>query len=375
MKILIASPEAVPYAKTGGLADVVGSLVKEYRRTKEDAYVVLPLYKSIKNSKKPPVDTGLEIKVPVGGKVIKGRIFSDRSSAYFIGCDKFFNRQELYGTQEGDYIDNASRFIFFSRGVLEACKKLKLKPDVIHCNDWQTGLIPLYLKTIYRNDKFLKNTAGILTIHNLGYQGLFPPAEMLLTGYGWELFTPEGIEFYGKVNFLKAGIISADIINTVSNNYSKEILNKEFGFGLDGVLRNRAKDLYGVINGIDYDEWDPSRDKFIPANYSNDEISGKGKCKKELLRSLFGSSDDIDSERIPLVGMVGRLAAQKGFDLVIQSVDELLSMGVKLIILGKGEEIIQRSLYEIAKKYKGSVYVNIGFEEPFAHRVYAGSDF
>jgi len=374
MKILIASPEAVPYVKTGGLADVAGALFKEYRRMKKDAYIILPLYKKIKVSQPSLTDTGVKIKVPVGSRVLEGRIFS-QSSAYFIECEEFFAREELYGTPEGDYADNASRFVFFSRGILETCKTMKFQPDVIHCNDWQTGLVPLYLRTIYGADKFFRNTASILTIHNLGYQGLFPSSEMPLTGLGWELFNPEGLEFYGKVNFLKAGIISADILNTVSNTYSKEILSKEFGCGLDGVLRNRVRDLYGVINGIDYEEWDPSIDAFIPAKYSRDDISGKAFCKKELMKSLFRPLDILDAERIPLIGMVGRLSAQKGLDLVLQSVNELLSSGVKLVILGKGDEIFHRSLSEIAKRYKGRVSVTIGFEEALAHRIYAGSDF
>jgi starch synthase len=374
MKILIASPEAVPYVKTGGLADVAGALVQEYRRMKKDAYIILPLYKKIKESQPSLADTGAKIKVPVGSRLIEGRIFS-QSSAYFIECEEFFDRKELYGTPQGDYADNASRFVFFSRGILETCKTMKFQPDVIHCNDWQTGLVPLYLKTLYKTEKFFANAAGIFTIHNLGYQGLFPLSEMPLTGLGWELFNPEGIEFYGKVNFLKAGIISADILNTVSNTYSKEILSKEFGFGLDGVLRNRVRDLYGVINGIDYEEWDPSKDDFIPAKYSHGDISGKAFCKKELMKSLFRPLDNLAAERIPLIGMVGRLSAQKGLDLVLQSINELLSIGVKIVILGKGDEIFHRSLSEIAKKYKGGVSVAIGFEEALAHKIYAGSDF
>jgi starch synthase len=365
--------------KTGGLADVAGSLCKEYRRMKKEAYIILPLYKKIKEAGAygytPLRDVGLKIKVPVGDRVIEGRIFSNQSSSYFIGCDEFFDRQELYGTPAGDYSDNASRFIFFSRGIIETCKALNLKPDIIHCNDWQTGLVPLYLKTIYRSDKFFRNTATIFTIHNLGYQGLFTSSDMPLTNLGWELFNPEGIEFYGMVNFLKAGIISADILNTVSNTYAKEILNKEFGFGLEGALRNRVRDLYGVMNGIDYEEWDPSRDKFIPANYSHNNISGKASCKKGLMRLLFGPLDILDAERIPLIGIVGRLSAQKGLDLVLQSINELLSFGVRLVIIGKGEEVYHTSFSEVAEKYKGRVSVTIGFEEPLAHRTYAGSDF
>jgi starch synthase len=375
MKIVIASPEAVPYVKTGGLADVTGALCKEYRHMKKEAYVFLPLYKKIKDSRLPLKDTGTTIKVPVGNRIIKGSIFSNQSSAYFIRCNEFFNRQELYGTPEGDYLDNASRFVFFSRGILETCKALKFKPDIIHCNDWQTALVPLYLKTLYKADAFFKKTATLLTIHNLGYQGLFPASEMPVTNLGWELFNPEGIEFYGKVNFLKAGIISADILNTVSTKYSKEILNKEFGFGLEGVLQKRVRDLYGVINGIDYDMWDPSRDEFLPANYSNEDISGKASCKKELMRFLFRPLEDLNSEHIPLIGMVGRLSEQKGLDLVLQSIDEILSFGVKLVILGKGDKVFHRSFSEVAKKYKGMASITIGFEEQLAHRIYAGSDF
>lgn len=369
MKILIATPEAVPYAKTGGLADVAGTLLKEYRGMNREAYIILPLYKSIKKRDMTLKDTGLKIKIPIGDREIEGKIFSDRSSAYFIDCDEFFDREELYGIPQGDYIDNASRFIFFSRGVLETCRTLNFKPDVIHCNDWQTGLIPLYLKTIYF-DTFFKDTASLFTIHNLGYQGLFPASEMPLTGLGWELFTPEGIEFYGDVSFLKAGLISADVLTTVSNTYAKEILQKEFGFGLEGVLQKRAKDLYGVINGIDYNEWDPSRDEFIPKKFSTDSLQGRAECKRRLVKEA--SLHKVDR---PLIGMVGRFSAQKGLDLVLQSLEELAVLGVNLVLLGKGDELFHIGFSEAAQKYKGRVFVNIGFEETLAHRIYAGSDF
>lgn len=375
MKILIATPEAVPFAKTGGLADVTGALLKEYRKMKEEAYLVMPLYRRVRENFKLR-DTGLKISVLLGKRKLKGRIFSydppeaDKASAYFIECDEFFDREELYGTPRGDYPDNAARFIFFSRGVLEACRALGFKPDIIHCNDWQTGLIPLYLKTMYSSDKFFDRTASIITIHNLGYQGLFPQSDMPLTGFDRSLFTPEGIEFYGKINFLKAGLISADSITTVSNNYAKEILSKEYGFGLDGVLRKRASALTGIVNGIDLKEWNPELDAFIKRNYSLKDIDGKKECKLQLLKEC---SIRPDAE-IPLAGMVGRLSSQKGLDLILESIDEVLSAGANLIILGRGDEIFHRRLSAASKKYKGRMYVKTGFEDSLAHKIYAGSD-
>jgi starch synthase len=375
MKILIASPEAVPYVKTGGLADVAGALCKEYRRMKKEVFLILPLYRKIMDGQSPLEDTGVVIDVPVGEKMIRGRIFRDELPAYFIRCDEFFDRPEPYGTPEGDYADNASRFIFFSRGILEACRALDLKPDIIHCNDWQTGLVPLYLKTLYKNDAFFTKTASLFSLHNIGYQGLFPPSEMPLTNLGWEFFHPDLLEFYGKVNFLKAGLISADVLTTVSNTYSEEILTKEFGYGLEGVLKKREHDLYGVVNGIDYEEWDPSTDEFLPGHYSQDNISGKAICKRELIKSLFKRSAVVKAEEMPVVGMVGRLSAQKGLDLLEESVPAMLSFGVKLVILGKGDEKFQKIFADISEKHGDMVSVTIGFDNSLAHRIYAGADF
>lgn len=370
MRILIASPEAVPYAKTGGLADVAGSLVKEYRAMKKEAYIIMPLYRKVREENMALKNTNLKIKVPVGDRQVEGEIFSNQPSAYFIRCDEFFDREELYGTPWGDFFDNASRFVFFSRGVLEASRALNFRPDVIHCNDWQTSLIPLYLKKLYEGDNFFKDTSTLLTIHNLGYQGLFPASEMPLTGLEWDIFNPEGIEFYGKVNFLKAGLISADVLTTVSSSYAKEILRKEFGFGLEGVLQKREKDLYGVINGIDYDEWDPSIDGHIPERFNIESLQGKAECKRYLVKEA-----SLDKADRPLVGMVSRLSAQKGLDLVLQSLKELVSLGINLIILGKGDEEFQIGFSQAAKKHRGRISVTIGFEEPLAHKIYAGSDF
>jgi len=374
MKILLATPEALPYAKTGGLADVAGALTKEFLKMGETVHTVLPLYKKVKERQHILKDTGINIEVSVGNILKEGRIFSDLSSTYFIACDEFFGRPELYGTPDGDYQDNASRFVFFSRGVLEVCKALTFKPDIIHCHDWQTGLVPLYLKTLYGTDRFFKNTATLLTIHNLGYQGLFPPSHMPITGLGWSFYTPKGIEFYGQLNFLKAGILSADILNTVSHTYAKEILSEEYGFGLDGVLRERVRDLYSVLNGIDLEEWDPLRDSAIHSQYSALDSSGKAACKRELMNTLFGRRAGGKKDA-PLIAIVGRLSAQKGMDLVSQSIGELVSFGIKLVVLGKGEDIYHKTLLDIERRYKGNVSVTIGFEESLAHRIYAGSDF
>jgi starch synthase len=366
MKVLIAASEAIPYAKTGGLADVMGSLVKELPALKVDARLMLPLYRGIKG-RFDLRDTGHAVRVPVGEKRHASRILSLKDRVFFLECDEFFDRQELYGTSRGEYDDNAHRFIFFSRAVLEACKATGFVPDVLHCNDWQTGLVPLYAKTLYR--KQFKRTPTLFTIHNLGYQGIFPASAMPLTGLGMEQFTPDILEFYGQLNFLKAGIIASDTVTTVSMNYAKEILTKQYGFGLDGVLRYKAGGITGVLNGIDYGEWDPARDGLIAGNYGPQDFSGKKKCRDALLKEC-GFSDG----RAPVLSMVGRLSSQKGFDVLLAALDRILSLGVNMVILGKGEEAIQKRLREAAKRHPGRLSLNIGYSEPFAHRIYSGSD-
>ncbi|MDO8282625.1 MAG: glycogen synthase GlgA [Thermodesulfovibrionia bacterium] len=373
MKILIASSEAVPFVKTGGLADVAGVLANEYKKMGLQPAVILPLYREIKKAASSfnikPLNK--EIAVRVGNDIEKGILWkgttSEGADAYFIENEKYYDRDELYCTPEGDYPDNAARFIFFSRGTLEALKALNLRPDIIHCNDWQTALIPVYLKKIYRND--FPKTATLLTIHNLGYQGIFPKTDMPLTGLGWEMFNMNALEFYGKINFLKAGIIFSDIITTVSRTYAQEILTPEHGFGLEGVLRERKDDLYGIINGIDLDYWGPLKDKFIPANYSSKDLSGKAICKRSLQAEL-----GLPVNSSPLIGLVSRLSSQKGLDLVIESMEEILRSGAQIAVLGKGDEFFQNALLECRKKYPGHLSVTIGFEEALGHKIYAGSD-
>jgi starch synthase len=373
MRILIACSEAVPYAKTGGLADVTGAILREFRKKSENASIILPLYSVIKK-KFNLFRTGRSIRVTMGNITLKGEIFiserSSRPSAYFIDCDKLYGRPELYGTSDSDYPDNALRFIFFSMAVFETCNVMKIKPDVIHCNDWQTAMIPLYLKTLYKGNDYLENTATLYTVHNLGYEGLFTASDLKYTGLGWDYFTPERLEFYGRLNFMKAGLLYSDLINSVSETYAKEILKKENGFGLDGVLRKRQSDLYGIINGVDYNEWDPAKDSLIPERYDIDNMKGKAGNKNELLK-ITG----LNSNNLPLMGLVGRLSSQKGLELLYNSLDELSNMGVNVILLGKGDDYYQNLFLAASEKYRGRVFFKIGFDEALAHLIYAGCDF
>ncbi len=245
---------------------------------------------------------------------------------------------------------------------------MDIRPDVIHCNDWQTALLPLYLKDHYRN--FFRKTATLFTIHNRGYQGIFPPAALAAAGIGRHYFHPGAIEFHGNINFMKAGLLYSDLINTVSATYAKEILTREFGFGLEGVLGKRVSDLYGVMNGIDYDEWNPLNDREIQARYGADDLRGKAACKKALLKEVR-----LADPNSPLFGVVSRFSSQKGIDLIADAAEEILGLGVGLVIVGKGEAYYQNLLAEIAGRNKGRMFAKIGFEEGLARRIYAGCDF
>jgi starch synthase len=373
MRIIIASPEAVPYVKTGGLADVAGALLKEFRKRGEKATLILPLYGAIRKNFRLH-RTGRSFTLKMGDNLLSAEIWSsDRSSdpaAYFIECDQFYDRPELYGTALGDYHDNALRFAFFSRAVLETCLVLNISPDVIHCNDWQTGLLPLYLKDFYREHSNLSDTASVFTIHNLGYQGLFDKREIGNTGLGWDYFTAGKVEFHDKLNYMKTGIVYSDLISTVSGTYAREILRPENGFGLDGLLSKRKHELYGIINGIDYDEFDPSRDSFLPEKYQRNNLKGRMHCKKMLVRDAGLMNDGR-----PVIGFVGRFASQKGLDLVAGAMDQLVSMGLQIVMLGRGEDDYQKMFTGFAEQFRGRVSVKIGFEERYARLIYAGADF
>ena len=374
MKILFASSEAVPFAKTGGLADVSGSLPRVLAEMGHEVFLILPKYRPIDEKRFPLTKTGILLKVPIALKVETAEVYSSESvphfHSFFIRKDAYYDRDQLYGTPSGDFEDNAERFTFFSRAILEAALALEVSLDIIHCNDWQTGLAPVYLKTLYRNSSSLKQAASIFTIHNIGYQGLFWHYDMQLTNLGWELFTPQALEFYGKVNFLKAGIVFADAVTTVSRKYMEEIQTPEFGAGLDGVLRDRKEDLYGILNGVDYDEWSPGKDPFIKERYGPAGLKGKRICKADLQRE-FGLAM---TEEVPLIGMISRLDEQKGFDLIAAIMEKLMELGPQCVLLGTGKEKYHLLLENLQKKYPQQLGVKIAFDNALAHKIEAGAD-
>jgi len=285
--------------------------------------------------------------------------------------DPAFARAGLYQAPTGDdYPDNAERFALFCRAVVESCRALPFRPDVLHAHDWQTALLPVYLKTTLRDDPVLQETASVFTIHNLGYQGLFDPEILPRLGLPWELFTPAGLEFYGKVNLLKGGLIYADLLTTVSRRYSQEIQEPEHGFGLDGVLRARRDDLYGILNGIDPEEWNPETDAFIAARYSAADPSGKARCKQDLQERF---ALPVRPE-VPLLGVISRLAPQKGLDLLRDILDELMRLDLQLVLLGSGEKALEAAFREAAAQHPSRLGVKIGFDIPLSHQIEAGAD-
>ncbi len=373
MRIAIVSPEAVPFAKTGGLADVAGALPKELARAGHEVKLIVPKYKVVDAAKFGLVRTGGSISVPIGDKIAWGEILTssqDDFTAIFIQNDEYFLRDGLYGNKNGDFPDNASRFIFFSRAALDCLRELEFEPDVIHVNDWQSALIPLYLRSVYKHDPYFKKTATLLTIHNLGYQGLFWHLDMPLLGVGWDYFTPEGIEFWGKINFLKAGIVYADLINTVSAKYAQEITTPEFGFGLDGVLRTRSDKLFGIVNGIDTDIWNPETDALITKQYGPGTLGDKVENKRTLLEEFY-LPQQADT---PLIGIISRLADQKGFDILAEAMEEIMAMDLMMVVLGTGEARYHELLTRLGKRYPTKLGVKLAFDPRISHLIEAGAD-
>ncbi len=376
LHVLLATPEAAPFAKTGGLADVAGALPKFLQALGCEIKLVMPYYRMARNSDLPIQYLGEEIEVPLGNEIIGADIYQGHLDqgipVYFIGREEFFDRQYLYSTPKGDYFDNAERFIFFSKAALLLCQHIEFSPDVIHHHEWQTGLIPAYLKSIYRSHPFLAHAAVVFTIHNIAYQGLFRKEKFWLTGLPEAMYNPEGIEFWERINLMKAGIVYADVINTVSQKYSQEIQTPEYGYGLEGILKKRKEDLYGIINGVDYKDWAPSHDSYLIASYDLNDLSGKKACKKDLLKE-FGLPASL--EKAPLLGMISRLADQKGFDLLAEILEELFALDIGFVLLGTGEQKYHDLFNRVARKYPKKAGIRIAYDERLAHKIEAGADF
>jgi len=372
MHIVFAASEGVPFSKTGGLADVVGALPRALSASGHQVSVYLPLYRQTKLKNAQTVVKSITIpfddryrfcSVVSGGKT-SGVQF------YFVDYPPFFDRDSLYGTSAGDYPDNAERFALFSRAVLEASKILGV-PQIFHCHDWQAALVPVLLHTQYAEDPAFRDAATVFTIHNMGYQGLFPPDTLPLLTLPWDLFTISKMEFFGNVNFLKGALVFSDFVTAVSKKYSQEIQTTEFGFGLEGVLRTRSSTVTGILNGVDYDEWSPETDKFIVARYSPQDLSGKAKCKQDLLETL--GVTDADS-RLPVIGIVSRFAAQKGFDLIAQIMERLAREEMIIVALGSGDKPFEEMFLRLAKQFPQKIAVKIAYDNALAHKIEAGSD-
>ena len=373
VKVLIAASEAVPFAKTGGLADVAGSLPKALAALGCDVRVIMPLYRCVTDQRFELEKESINAELPVKDLMHGFDIYSsklDGVTTYFVGNKKYFSRAYLYGTPNGDYRDNALRFSFFSKAVLGACKALNFKPDIIHCNDWQTALVPFYLKHVLRDKEFYGSISTLFTIHNMAYQGIFSRKVMKKIGIPDKFFNMNDLEFYGKVNFLKSGILYSDAISTVSHRYAEEIMTTEFGCGLGGLIKSRKDSLYGIPNGVDYSVWSPENDGFIKAHYDVRHIERKIECKKDLIKD---TSLEIEPAA-PIIGIVSRLVHQKGIDLLVGVMDEIVALGVGVVVLGSGSEHYNQMFKSLSKKYPGRVHVSQEFNDDLAHKIEAGSD-
>ena len=374
LKVLLVSPEVTPLAKTGGLADVCGSLPLHLRNMDCDIRVFLPGHRSVQKIASRAKVLG-NVEVVICGLPVRGTIRSARLeksvTAYFVENDTFFDREYLYGTPAGDYPDNLQRFTFFARSAFELCSLLRFWPHVFHCHDWQSGLIPIYLRTMFADHPELKSAASVLTVHNLAYQGLFPINLYPLLDIPEEWCGVNGLEFWGKLNFLKGALYAVDAINTVSEKHSQEIQTREFGCGLEGVLRDRSGDLFGILNGVDYTEWDPRTDRYIAAHYNVENLEGKLRCKRDLLES-FGLPEELMNR--PVVGMITRLADQKGLDLVAACIDEMLALEIGFVLLGTGDQKYLEMFQQIGAQYAEKAGIRLDFDNEMAHKIEAGSD-
>jgi starch synthase len=386
-RVLFAASEVVGFAKTGGLADVVGSLPRALARLGHQVAVVMPLYRAVRTGRNKIEKVDAVLAVPIGNHVLACRLFrgtlpGSEVPIFFIEAPHYFERddstvgkglyqQAMPGGYKADYPDNAERFTFFSRAVLEAIPHIGFTPDVVHANDWQTGLVPVYVNELYRNRPGLSSLKSVFTIHNIAYQGMFGRDVMTLTGLPGYLFNHNQLEFHGHFNFLKSGIVFADAVNTVSPTYAREIQTAEYGCGLEGLLGQHRAKLSGIVNGVDYGEWNPAVDPHLPQPYTaNTFVSGKAAAKAELQRRVHVP---VDPTR-PVLGVVARLVSQKGIDLVTAAAPGFLDMGCQIVILGEGDPEFHNELQQFRDRHPDRVGIYLGFHEGLAHLVEAGSD-
>lgn len=370
MKVLFVASEGLPFSKTGGLADVVEALPKALVALGHEVSVLLPRYQNTKAAAvvAPSLTVSLDRTLRFPAIADGGAL--NRVHYYFVDDQEYFDRPQLYGMNGKDYPDNAERFAEFARAAIEFMKHVWL-PDVVHCHDWQSALVPVLLRTQYAKDTAVQGVPVVFTIHNMGYHGLFRREVLEAIGLPDELFQINGLEFFGKVNFLKGGLLFSDYLTTVSRRYAQEIQTAEYGHGLEGVVRTRADRLIGILNGVDYSAWSPENDKFIAAKYSAKDLSGKLACKKDLLE-VFGLPLALMNK--PVIGIVSRFADQKGFDLIEQAAVDLLREDISLVGLGAGEPKYEKMFRDFSSQYRGRVAVKVAYDNALAHKVEAGAD-
>jgi starch synthase len=364
------SSEAAPFAKTGGLADVVGSLPAALRAFGDEVAVVIPRYASIDLRKARRVWDNLAVHFGPDSYPITIYQAPAEYPVYLVDCPLLYDRKGFYGESGLDYPDNHIRFAVFCRAALNVARVL-FRADIFHCHDWQTALVPAYLRTTFATDPTFFGCRTLFTIHNLGYQGLFPKAALADIGLEPDVYKPSGMEFFGQLSFIKAGIQFADALNTVSPTYAREIQTPEFGFGLDGCLRDRASVLTGILNGVDYAEWSPQTDAHIPARYSAEDLGGKTECKRRLIEEFGLPGEAMDR---PLLGIVSRLTPQKGADILAEAAVQIVAEDVYLVALGTGDPEYEDFFRRMQQEHPGRIAARIGFDDGLAHRIEAGAD-